>query len=115
MLYSRFLASLLAKHKRDGVTRGRMHQQDPLPQQPQTNPGAPVYQQQEQTTQQTQPSRGTTSFATGGNPTTVQDVPHLVTMDAEPTAAQIVFNDTTANPLWPIPKSVRSSLISSRF
>ena len=115
MLYSRFLASLLAKHKRDGAARGRMHQQDPLPQQPQTNPGAPVYQQQEQTTQQTPPSRGTSSFATGGNPTTVQDVPHSVTMDAEPTTAQIVFNDTTANPLWPIPKSVRSSLISSQF
>ena len=114
MLYSRFLASLLAKHKRDGAARGRMHQQDPLPQQPQTNPGASVYQQEEQTTQQTPSSRGMTSFATGGNPTTVQDVPHMVTMDAEPTAAQFVFNDT-ANPPWPIPKSVRTLLISSRF
>ncbi|KAH9009311.1 fungal-specific transcription factor domain-containing protein [Lactarius hengduanensis] len=29
MLYSRFLASLLAKHRRDGAARGRLHQQGP--------------------------------------------------------------------------------------
>ena len=29
MLYSRFLASLLAKHKRDGAARGPTHQQGP--------------------------------------------------------------------------------------
>ena len=96
MLYSRFLESLLAKHKRDRVARGRMHQQDPPPQQPQTSSGSPVYQQQ-QTTQQAPPSRGTTSFATGGNSTTVQDMPHSVTMNAEPTAAQTVFKGTNNN------------------
>jgi len=94
MLYSRFLASLLAKHKRDGAARGRMHQQDPPPQQPQTGSVAPVYQQQGQTTQQAPPSHGTTAFATGGNPTTVQDVPHSVPMNVPPTAAQTVFKDT---------------------
>ncbi|KAI9508705.1 hypothetical protein F5148DRAFT_1148845 [Russula earlei] len=35
-LYSRFLASLLAKHKRDGTAQGRMPQQGPPPQQMQT-------------------------------------------------------------------------------
>ena len=99
MLYSRFLASLLAKHKRDGAARGRMHQQDPPPQQPQTSSGAPVYQQQGQTTQQAPPSRSTisTAFVTGGNPTTVQDVPQSVAMDGELTATQTVFKDTANN------------------
>ena len=97
MLYSRFLANLLAKHKRDGAARGHMHQQDPPPQRPQTSSGAPVYQKQEQTTQPAPLSRGTISFATGGNPTTVQDVPHSVTMNAEPMAAQTVFKGTNNN------------------
>ena len=44
-LYSRFLASLLAKHKRDGAAHGRMPQQGPPTQQMLTNPGASMYQQ----------------------------------------------------------------------
>jgi hypothetical protein len=45
------------------------------------------------------PSRGTIStvFATGGNPKVVQDVPHSVTMNGEPTTAQTVFKDTANN------------------
>jgi len=100
MLYSRFLASLLAKHKRDGAARGRMPQQDPPPQQPQTSSSGPVYQQQHQATQQGPPSHSTNtpSFATtGGNPTTVQDVPQSVAINGEPTAAQTVFKDTANN------------------
>lgn len=46
-LYSRFLRSLLVKHKRDGAARGRMHQQGPPTQQVQTGSG-PVYQQPQQ-------------------------------------------------------------------
>jgi len=96
MLYSRFLASLLAKHKRDGAARGRMPQQGPPTQQPQTGSSAPVYQQQRQTTQQSPPSQSTapSSFATSGNPTTVQDIPHSVTMNGEPTISQTGFKDT---------------------
>ncbi|KAI0284529.1 hypothetical protein BC826DRAFT_146946 [Russula brevipes] len=41
-LYSRFLASLLAKHRRDGTAHGRMHQQGPPAQQSQTG-SAPQY------------------------------------------------------------------------
>lgn len=81
MLYSRFLASLLAKHKRDGAARGRMHQEGPPTQQPQASSSAPAYQQQRATAQQAPPSShggaspASSSFATGGNPTAVQDVP----------------------------------------
>jgi hypothetical protein len=97
MLYSRFLASLLAKHKRDGAARGRMPQQGPPTQEPQTSSNAPMYQQQRQTTQQSPPSQSTapSSFATGGNPTTVQDVPHSATMNGEPTITHTGFKDTT--------------------
>ena len=100
MLYSRFLASLLAKHKRDGAARGRMPQQGPPTQQPQTSSNAPVYQQQRQTTQQSPQSHSTapSSFATGGNPTNVQDVPHSMALNADPTVTQIV----TANNNEPI-------------
>jgi hypothetical protein len=98
MLYSRFLASLLAKHKRDGAARGRMPQQDPPAQQPQTSSGAPVYQRQGQATQQAPPSHSTnpsSSFATGGNPTTVQDVHHPMTSNGGDTAVtQTGFKDT---------------------
>ncbi|KAH9051379.1 fungal-specific transcription factor domain-containing protein [Lactarius deliciosus] len=77
MLYSRFLASLLAKHRRDGSARGRQHQQGLPTQQPQAGSSAPAYQQQRQTAQQAPPSHSASpsSFATGGNPTTVQDAP----------------------------------------
>lgn len=96
MLYSRFLASLLAKHKRDGAARGRMHQQDPPPQQPQTSSSGPVYQQQGQATQQAPPSHSTssTSFPTGGNPTAVQDVPHPMTSNGDTTVTQTGLKDT---------------------
>jgi hypothetical protein len=43
-LYSRFLASLLAKHKRDGAAHGRMHQQGPPTQSMQPGSNALVYQ-----------------------------------------------------------------------
>ncbi|KAF8264089.1 fungal-specific transcription factor domain-containing protein [Lactarius quietus] len=112
MLYSRFLASLLAKHKRDGGARGRMPQQGPPPQQPQTGSSGPVYQQpKQQTTQQPPSSQSHTttssSFSTGSNPTTVQDVPqpHTMALNNEPTAtttvAQTGFTET-ANSNEPI-------------
>ncbi|KAH9018312.1 hypothetical protein EDB84DRAFT_1566471 [Lactarius hengduanensis] len=98
MLYSRFLASLLAKHRRDGAARGRLHQQGPPTQQPQVGSSAPVYQQQRQTTQQAPPSHSAnpSSFATGGNPTTVQDVPSHsapTTPNGKPTATQSANNE----------------------
>jgi len=82
-LYSRFLESLLAKHKRDGAAVGRVHQQGPPAQQLQTGSSTPVYQppppQQQQ--QQQPPSHNATSnsFATGVNsanaPALAQSVP----------------------------------------
>jgi hypothetical protein len=44
-LYSRFLARLLAKPKRDVAAHGRMPQHEPPTQQMPTNQGAPMYQQ----------------------------------------------------------------------
>jgi hypothetical protein len=106
MLYSRFLASLLAKHKRDGAARGRMPQQDPPPQQPQTSSSGPVYQQQQQTTQQAPPSHSTnpSSFATGGNPTTMQNVPRSMTSNGDTTVTQTGFKDTANinEPIHPV-------------
>ncbi|KAH9051376.1 hypothetical protein EDB83DRAFT_1308312 [Lactarius deliciosus] len=43
MLYLRFLASLLAHHKRDGAARGCLHLQDSPMQQLQASSSAPVY------------------------------------------------------------------------
>ncbi|KAH9030575.1 hypothetical protein EDB83DRAFT_1848340 [Lactarius deliciosus] len=43
MLYIRFLASLLAHHKRDGAARGCLHLQDSPMQQLQASSSAPVY------------------------------------------------------------------------
>jgi hypothetical protein len=82
-LYSRFLASLLAKHRRDGAALGRMHQQGPPTQQLQTGSSTPVYQQPQQQQQQQRqpPSHNATpnSFATGvggaNAPTLAQSVP----------------------------------------
>ncbi|KAI9450690.1 hypothetical protein F5148DRAFT_577477 [Russula earlei] len=54
-LYSRFLASLLAKHKRDGTAQGRMPQQGPPPQQIQTGSSTPMYQQPPQPPQSQPP------------------------------------------------------------
>ncbi|KAH9162835.1 fungal-specific transcription factor domain-containing protein [Lactarius sanguifluus] len=94
MLYSRFLASLLAKHRRDGAAHGRLHQHGPPTQQPQvSSTGAPAYQQQRQTTQQGPPSHSAnpSSFATGGNPTTVPDAPSAATLNGSkppPTVTQ---------------------------
>ncbi|KAI9461861.1 hypothetical protein F5148DRAFT_1214624 [Russula earlei] len=51
-LYSCFLESLLAKHKRDGTAQGRMPQQGPPPQQMQTGLNTPRYQQLPQLLQQ---------------------------------------------------------------
>jgi hypothetical protein len=73
-LYSRFLASLLAKHKRDGAAHGRMHQQGPPTQQMQTGSNTPVYQHP---MQQPQPSHSTNSnrFATGVRGASAPDLP----------------------------------------
>ncbi|KAH9031018.1 fungal-specific transcription factor domain-containing protein [Lactarius pseudohatsudake] len=68
MLYSRFLASLLAKHRRDGAARGRLHQQAPPTQQPQVGSSAPVYQQQRQTTQQAPPSHSANPSSANNEP-----------------------------------------------
>ena len=86
-LYSRFLASILAKHKRDGAALGRMHQQGPPTQQLQTGSSTQVYQPPPppppppQQQQQQPPSHNATSnsFATGVSganaPTLAQSVP----------------------------------------
>jgi hypothetical protein len=64
-LYSRLLASLLAKHKRDGAAQGRMHQQGPPTEQLQTGSSAPVYQQPQQPQPPQSRSGGSNSFAAG--------------------------------------------------
>jgi len=64
-LYSRFLASLLARHKRDGAAQGRMHQQGPPTDQLQTGSSAPVYQQPEQPQPPQSHNGGSNSFASG--------------------------------------------------
>jgi hypothetical protein len=81
-LYSRFLASLLAKHKRDGAALGHMHQEGPPTQQLPTGSSTPVYQQPPPQQQQQQPPSHTTtsnSFTTGVSgasaPTVAQSVP----------------------------------------
>ncbi|KAI9452824.1 hypothetical protein F5148DRAFT_1370318 [Russula earlei] len=56
-LYSRFLASLLAKHKRDGTAQGRMPQQGPPPQQIQTGSSTQMYQQPPQPPQPQPPQQ----------------------------------------------------------
>ena len=116
MLYSRFLASLLAKHKRDGAARGRMPQQGPPTQQPQASSSAPVYQQQQQqqqrpTAQQAPPSHSgasPSSFTTGGNTTSVQDVPQTLRSEQTVSQTQTEFKDTAKinepiQPLEPLP------------
>ncbi|KAI9450175.1 hypothetical protein F5148DRAFT_1370891 [Russula earlei] len=56
-LYSRFLASLLAKHKCDGTAQGRMPQQGPPSQQMQTGSSTPRYQQPPQPSQPQPPQQ----------------------------------------------------------
>ncbi|KAI9459822.1 hypothetical protein F5148DRAFT_1150807 [Russula earlei] len=72
-LYSRFLASLLAKRKRDGMAQGRIPQQGPPPQQMQTgssvssNAGAPdLHQSVPQNSGATAPSNFTNAVSTEG-------------------------------------------------
>jgi hypothetical protein len=80
-LYSRFLASLLAKHKRDGAAVGHMHQQGPPTQQLPTGSSTPVYQPPPPQQQQQLPSHNTTSnsFTAGVSgasaPTLAQSAP----------------------------------------
>jgi hypothetical protein len=94
-LYSRFLASLLAKHKRDGAAHGRMPQQGPPTQQQQmpTNSSAPVYQQ---TLQQPQASHNTSStqFATGVSGATAPNLAPSMTLNS---AAAILTEVTETN------------------
>ena len=102
MLYSRFLARLLSKHKRDGAERGRMRQHGPLTQQPQASSSAPVQQQWRrlQTAQQTPPSHKGASpspFAMEGNPATLPDIPHSATFNDQPTVTQTRFKDAANN------------------
>ena len=72
MLYSRFLARLLAK-RGDGAAHGRMHQQGPPTQQPQASSSAPMYHLH------------------------LQTVPHSVAWNDEPTVTQTRFKDTADN------------------
>ena len=102
MLYSRFLARLLSKHKRDGAEHGRMRQQGPPTQQPQASSSATVQQQWRrlQTAQQTPPPHSGASpspFATGGNSTTLPDILHSATFNGEPTVTQTRFKDAANN------------------
>jgi hypothetical protein len=64
-LYSHFLVSLLARHKRNGAVQGQMHQQGPPMQQLQTGSSAPVYQQLQQPQPPQSHSRGSNSFTAG--------------------------------------------------
>ncbi|KAI0251644.1 fungal-specific transcription factor domain-containing protein [Lactifluus subvellereus] len=100
-LYSRFLASLLAKHKRDGAARGHMHQQEPPTQQPQVGSGPSMYQQQQY--QQAPPSHNTSSssFGAGGSGATTQNVPSSMAMDHEAAAANPV-SVYTNEPIYPV-------------
>jgi hypothetical protein len=80
-LYSRFLASLLAKHKRDGAAHGRMPQQGPPTQQMPTNQGAPIYQQP---LQQPQASRSVSStrMTTGVSGANASDLAPSMTLNS---------------------------------
>jgi len=72
-LYSRFLATLLAKHKRDGSSQGRMPQQGPPPQQVQTGSSTPTYQQPQSQASRSQ-NAGSTSLPTGINNANAPDL-----------------------------------------
>jgi hypothetical protein len=83
-LYSRFLASLLAKHKRDGAAHGRMHQQGPPTQSMQPGSNAPVYQPP---LRPPQGSHGASSFrfATGVGGASASDFPPSMALNGEVT------------------------------
>jgi len=72
-LYSRFLASLLAKHKRDGSGAGYMPQHEPPPQQFQTGSSTPRYQPPPPQPSQSR-STSSTSLPTGVNNTSAPDL-----------------------------------------
>jgi hypothetical protein len=81
-LYSRFVASLLAKHKRDGAARGRLHKQE-----------SSTPQRQQQPT----PVPSSTSFATGVSNASIHDSPQLKAMDCDMTAKnEPMDSDTVA-------------------
>lgn len=89
-LYSRFLASLLAKHKRDGAAHGRMPQQGPPTQQMPTNSGAPMYQQPLQQSQASQSSSSITTGVSGANaPDLAPSMNSAVTVATEAMEAKI--------------------------
>ena len=81
-LYSRFLASLLAKHKRDGAAHGRMPQHGPPSQQMPTNQGAPMYQQP---LQQPQASHSASSTAHGVSNNAPDLAPSTTLLNSEAT------------------------------
>ena len=83
-LYSRFLASLLAKHKRDGAAHGRMHQQGPPTQSMQPGSNAPVYQPP---LRPPQGSHGASSarFTTGVGGASASDLPPSMALNGEVT------------------------------
>ena len=83
-LYSRFLASLLAKHKRDGAAHGRMHQQGPPTQSMQPGSNAPVYQPP---LRPSQGSHGASSarFTTGVGGASASDLPPSMALNGEVT------------------------------
>jgi hypothetical protein len=80
-LYSRFLASLLAKHKRDGAAHGRMPQQGPPTQQMPTNQGAPMYQQPPQQPQASH-STSSTRITTGVSGANALDLGPSMTLNS---------------------------------
>jgi hypothetical protein len=85
-LYSRFLASLLAKHKRDGVANGRMPQQGPPTEQMPTGSNTPVYQQQQQQQQAPTHSTNTNSFTTSVNNAGAPELAQSVALNTGVTA-----------------------------
>ncbi|KAI9439194.1 fungal-specific transcription factor domain-containing protein [Lactarius indigo] len=99
MLYSRFLASLLAKHKRDGVARGRLHQQG---RRRNSHKRARVVRCTSSSGRRPNKRHRRTvqarlRFATGGTPTTMQDVPSphsaSATLNGKPTVTQTANNE----------------------
>jgi len=103
-LYSRFLASLLARHKRDGAAQGRMPQQGPPTEQMASGSNAPVYQQP---LQQPQPSHGTSStgFSTGVSGASASDLTPM-TLDnrvAVPNEGITTNSDSPGNYAFDVP------------
>ncbi|KAI0263617.1 fungal-specific transcription factor domain-containing protein [Gloeopeniophorella convolvens] len=112
-LYSRFLASLLAKHRRDGAARGRMHtqgppaqqasaypaQSQPQPQQQQQAPPPPPVPQQQQQQQQQQQHGGQAQGVTSSEPVYQLEAPSFTFgSDVGPTEAMDFTFDTISAP-----------------